>query len=32
VLDPVLLNKQLGLLHTGKEVNVQEFIPEPTVE
>ena len=32
VLDSVLFSQQLGFLHRGEQLNVQEFIPEPAVE
>ena len=32
VLDAVLLSQQLGLLHRGEQLNIQELIPEPAVE
>ncbi len=31
-LDSVLLSQQLGLLHRGEQLNIQELIPEPAVE
>jgi hypothetical protein len=32
VLESVLLSQQLGLLHRGEQLNIQELIPEPAVE
>ena len=32
VLDSMLLSQQLGFLHRGEQLDVQEFIPEPAIE
>ena len=32
VLDAVLLSQQLGFLHRGEQLDVQELISEPAVE
>jgi len=32
VLDSVLFSQQLGLLHRGEQLDIQELISEPAVE
>ncbi len=32
VLESVLLSQQLGLLHRGEQLIIQELVPEPAVE
>lgn len=32
VFESVLLSQQLGLLHRGEQLNIQELIPEPAIE